>query len=389
MREYDMNTKSLKINALVGVLVLASSSAMAADISLNGFASFYGGRAVYQNKLKGGIKTSYLADPLNATSNGFLNEQARYGDDLTFRPDTSYSLQFNANLGTGLKAVAQVMGQGSNDFETEIEWAYLTYELTDNLTIQAGRQRTPLFFYSDFVDVGYAYHWIRPPAEVYGISLHTYEGASLTYTSSLGSLNTQARIYGGSGTSERSSVGDFNADSVYGVSYLARNEWIQIRLSALKGDFYNVGTTTDKDNPVDTLFGSASLHLSLGNFFLISEATMGKVKDDYLDLFQGLSQTDGNRTFMVSGGYEIGDFTPHITFARSSVSYTGDVAAVLEGLDEVVETTTVGMRWDFHPSAAFKVEYSYSADESDKGWIDLVGRTNDVDVVAFGFDVIF
>ena len=65
------------------------------------------------------------------------------------------------DLGEGLSVTGQIVARGVNDFDANFEWAYISYEINDNWTVQAGKKRLPLFYYSDFFDVGYAYVWMR------------------------------------------------------------------------------------------------------------------------------------------------------------------------------------------------------------------------------------
>lgn len=83
-------------------------------------------------------------------------------------------------MGNGLTATTQVLAEGSNDFQMEVEWAYVSYSITPSLIVQTGRLRTPFYLYSSALDVGYTYHWISPPAPVYASAgLTRFEGVDL------------------------------------------------------------------------------------------------------------------------------------------------------------------------------------------------------------------
>ena len=43
-----------------------------------------------------------------------------------------------------------------------------------------GRKRLPIY-YSDFQDVGFAYTWVRPPTDLYGWEIVSYNGVNATY----------------------------------------------------------------------------------------------------------------------------------------------------------------------------------------------------------------
>lgn len=59
--------------------------------------------------------------------------------------------------GENLSVTGQLVARGDTS-EVKAEWLYLSYQFNPNLRINVGRQRMPLFLYSDYMDVGYAYH---------------------------------------------------------------------------------------------------------------------------------------------------------------------------------------------------------------------------------------
>jgi hypothetical protein len=65
----------------------------------------------------------------------------------------------------------QVIAQQRHDdsWRPTVEWANLRYEVTDTLAIRGGRVVLPLFSVTDSRRLGYAYAWVRPPAEVYSL----------------------------------------------------------------------------------------------------------------------------------------------------------------------------------------------------------------------------
>lgn len=49
--------------------------------------------------------------------------------------------------------------------------------------VRAGRLRSPVYMYSESLDVGFSYPWLRLPDEVYSqVQLTNYEGADVVYT---------------------------------------------------------------------------------------------------------------------------------------------------------------------------------------------------------------
>ena len=121
-----------------------------------------------------------------------------YTDEIDFKNESLFAIQFQSDLGEKLSVTAQLMARGNNDFDAEFEWAFLTYQLTDEWRLNAGRLRTPFYKYSDFKDVGYAYDWSRVPEAVYNLDFDNIEGVSLYRTATVGSLDSTLQFIAGS-----------------------------------------------------------------------------------------------------------------------------------------------------------------------------------------------
>lgn len=376
---------------------------MAADVKVGGFASFVAGRAFNSQDRPAegdvfGGNGRILTDIYNSFRDGptgpILNRDARYFEEWSYLPDTNYGVQFRADLGQGLTATALFSSKGASGFDTTLDWGYVRYEMTDNLTIQAGRQLAPLYYYSDFTDVGYAYHWIRVPTNIYRLGFQAYEGASITYTESVQDWDFDFKLYGGTSNNETSVLGDFTFENLVGVELKAHYDWLETRLSLVQGDASAAGGATDRDNPAKATFGSFSAHMNFDPMFVLFEANHTAVQDGgFLDIAYGAFQISHVNAAMISAGFEYGDFTPHITYSLSELNFADDPArpetALLDGLVSSTQTLTLGARWDFHPAAALKMEYEINTDESDQAIIDQIGNQNEIDLLSIGLDIIF
>src|SRR5688572_290231 len=129
---------------------------------------------------------------------GYAMERPTLGydaDNLTFERDSLLGLQISDRLGEKISATGQLLARGSDNYNAEVTWAYLTYEFSSATQFRMGRLRTPLFFYSDFLHVGYAQHWISPPEEVYGLPFDSVNGMDLNYMFSLGRTDAKVQMY--------------------------------------------------------------------------------------------------------------------------------------------------------------------------------------------------
>ena len=135
---------------LAFIAPLVFSSLAIAETSVSGYVSLVGGK-VFDGEL-------FLAD---------YPKSGIYDSDWSFTPDTSIGIQLITDLNNDIDLVVQAISNGASDYDINIDWAYLSYPINPELSIQAGRKRLPLYYYSDFFDLGYAYYWIRPPADNY------------------------------------------------------------------------------------------------------------------------------------------------------------------------------------------------------------------------------
>lgn len=125
------------------------------------------------------------------------NRTAIYNDP-SFEGQTLFAVQASLTVSEKAEAVTQIVARGSEDFRAEMAWAYLRYHLNDNLTVRVGRLRTPFFALSEYLEVGYAQPWARPPIEVYGNNISNYNGIDFEYKKRIGEVSSSFRLYTGS-----------------------------------------------------------------------------------------------------------------------------------------------------------------------------------------------
>jgi hypothetical protein len=358
--------KKLKYITLCGLAI--SSSVSMAEVSLSGFASINAGKVLSGTGVPhyGIDEPTFLADyPIVSA----------YTDEISFEPETLFGLQINAPLGEGLSATAQIVARGANDFDAQFEWAYITYELNENWSIQAGKKRLPLFYYSDFYDVGYAYVWMRAPADNYTWQIFNYNGINALYTGSIGDWSVTGNIYTGrEDDKENKLLSDFFFKEpvreiwkdIFGGVIQTSNDWLEIRATYMTytNQRYISGepaTWNGKTEREGNFYGIAA-NADGGNFFLLSELNR-------LDLGGNLD------TKMITLGYRFDNVTPFFAYAEFEEDAPGG---------ESHNTTSLGLRWDFHSSAAFKIQYDDVKDES----YDLA-VAGDSKSITIGIDLVF
>lgn len=343
---------------LYGLISIALLSGTAsADVNFTGFASITAGKVLSGDGVPHyGVPPTFLADyPIVSA----------YGEDWSFREESLFGLQIMADLGEKLSATAQIVARGADDFDAKVEWAFLSYELNSNWTLQAGKKRLPLFYYSDFYDVGFAYTWIRPPADTYTWQVFNYNGLNLLYQGTVGDWSLGANVYTGSEKSEDNRLlSQFffleptteEWKDIFGAVVNLSNDWLEVRGTAMtytnERTRSGIPTTWGGKTERDGTFLGLAINMTFGQAFVLTELNQLELDDD--------GELD---SLMVSVGYNFDGLTPYIAY--SELDQTGvflDGSTIDDGEDH--NTTSVGFRYDFHPSAAFKLQYDSVEDNS-------------------------
>jgi len=380
-----MQPKLLTASILVASLSLGAT-AQAADVRINGFISVVGGTTLSEGTQPDGTKSTFIA---NGPTNGV------YDDDISFKPDTMFGLQVASDLGNGLSVTGQITGAGGEDFDANVAWAYLTYEFNDTWALMAGRQRIPFFLTSDYLDVGYAYHWIRPPTVTDSI-VDDFEGVQFRHTGYMGDWDTRLQLFAGE-NSAQSSIGSIGLEDIMGAAYFMSTDQFQLRaayvvtdlaISSLGADTVGPALAQDDDSPVGISFTALAGRWNFGSSFLMAEY----IASDFDEAIVGLG-LKANTGYYISLGHQMGNLTPHITYSVEESDYETTTSGLpnFSSFNGSTEATsiTVGVRWDFHPSAAFKVEYMTRSDDSPAERITANGTPQEVDLFSAGIDVIF
>ena len=116
-----------------------------------------------------------------------------------------------------------------------------------------------------------------------------------------------------------------------------------------------------KDERDGNFYGLA-VNADFGSLFVLSELNR-------LDLEGNLD------TSMITLGYRFDSLTPYVSYS----AFEEDSA---DGEDH--NTTSVGVRWDFHSNAAFKIQYDDVKDNSTS-----LAVAGDSKAITFGVDMVF
>jgi hypothetical protein len=152
---------------------------------------------------------------------GSVGGQRWYGDRYTTEynepPSDEFDADWDSILGAqlsvansnGLGFTAQGVARGYSPagdppYQPVTEWFFGSWQATDALKIRVGRLRTPLFMYSESLEIGYSYPWVEPNRHVYKTTYSVaskYDGADVSFTHLLGSALITYQALAGSSKS--------------------------------------------------------------------------------------------------------------------------------------------------------------------------------------------
>jgi hypothetical protein len=282
---------------------------------------------------------------------------------------------------------------------------YVAWQASDDLTLRGGRLATPVYMYSETLDVGFSYPWLRLPEEVYSlVQVANHDGADLLYNHSTNIGVISFQVTGGQAIKR-----DYYAlDDTYDFDYrdvFATN----LTLSSDNFGTFRVGyaeaglqTTIDSDiqlspgapvTPNVTLsvydgqkgkFTSIGHQYDNGTWLSAAEAVRLSVEKD------GLADTNA---FYVMVGRRFNDFLAHVTYGQLDESSGRQVSM------------TYGLNYSITPTVTLKGEYKRvdtSQGEDSLGVFKANGQqtynsvagiaplgTHDGDIFSVGVDFIF
>lgn len=328
-----MKRKAIRAGFAVSALALAISPAMAADLRFDGFASFVAGQVLDEDELSG-------------------EDFRGYDGDLSFNENSLFAVQVRADLADKLSATAQIIAKGSEGYDAKFNWAYMAYQLTNELNLKAGRFRSPLFMYSDFLDVGYAYHWISPPDSVYNLSgFDSTDGVMLEHQTDWGPVTSNASLSVGRTVADLEG-GTLDSKRSWTVTWGLNYDWLTFRLvhseadvtisgeqfDSLSGALENFGVSeaTLDSMLLESDYGSfdgVGIGIDTGSFFAVAEYTETKGEDSF--------SPDPTKAWYVSAGARFGQWTLYGTVENKQSDIPQETMdAVLAEFDADVATKT-------------------------------------------------
>lgn len=398
------------------------------QVQISGFLSF-GGGITSAEAYPGGDDPNDPEDTRNpeedtpkytAGSGRFI-----YDDKLSFDQDTRAGLQLDFVIDEKMSATLQFVSTGSVDnFDPDLSWAYLSYNIVPDLTIRAGRFRLPIYFASDYLDVGIAYPWVRPPTEVYStINMSNLTGIDILYSKQVGRWIWSTQPFIGASEFER---GDFTSTfrDLYGINSSVSNGGLNVRIAIMEYEF-SIGPWPLSDAHAQLIQALRAAGFSdledygNPNGRTTTFLTAGMSWHNNVWTFQSeWARRDNAKAgpdvdgYYLTASYHWNAWQPHITFASrkatnsssrfhydrpklSAASPALEAAVVgltneLTGIeDNSSESIIVGINYSFSDAMIGKFELSEIKNKRSTGLFEFATKHDKNYIVRFVVDVIF
>ena len=320
--------------------------------------------------------TTYADTKVLPTTNA-VSQDGNIENKVGFTNDSRIGIQLSAKINREVSVTGQLLARGIDDnFNLKADWAFVTYRAANALSIRAGKLKLTTFLVSDYLEVGYAYPWIRPPQEVYFANpISTLSGVDALVRFNFGDYTLLFQPYYGVSRGEQALVPqevvttqplcltpppgspaytncpagtvvftDFTADGLTGVNLSFGSDAFTVRAGYLQALV---------SAPAFGVSGDKATFISVGGTLDWKGMVL------YTEYFQRDIEGLANMAFpnqkgaYATLGYRFGRFLPHITYANLD---DNDNPTTLFGRPLKQTSATLGLRYELGTGAALKVE---------------------------------
>jgi hypothetical protein len=348
--------------------------------------------------------------------------------------DSNLGLQADVGVNSWLSFTGQglVRRDAEDNYGAELTWAFAKAKINDELSVRVGRIGVPAFMISDYRNVGYIHTFLRPPVEMYAqVLFNSLDGIDATYQRSFGDTTVTSQV--GYGVSEAKVANASNpgvpmtgkGDDLYFVNLAAEHGPFTARVGHLAGKVTVTGSTT-MAGLLTTLRGLSATPGLSQLAVMADELEATKKPASFTSVGFGMdwnnivAQTEfairkqksyvvDTQSWYVMGGYRFGKVLPYVIHGKVSIegfpenripAGVASLAPLRAGVARIPyngvgqgeqSTTSIGVRWDFYRSMAFKAQIDRVKPTTGSGLLvnAAPGFNKDVTVGAVAIDFVF
>lgn len=341
----------------------------------------------------------------------FASDYAQAGvydnsSSLQWMPDSKFGLQGRAAFADNFFSVtAQAVSRGAKDGAINLEWLYASLKLNDKLTVQAGRKRLPLFYYSDAQDIGVAMPWTHLPPQLYGWEAVNYNGANISYQDQWGNWTANVDVLAGSEDRQESGYWkiyngrqnrtDIRWNHIFGADLTLSKDWFETRVVYLQSSNqtknvngkWDASTRTYVPATIDSAYIDAFEQQIFGLSANI-DYNDWLVRSEYIQINRP-GNTWKDLAGIVGAGYCYEKWQPMVTWSvyKSVAVGSGDPSGQ-EGHFNIAYT----LRYDLTTSSDIKVQIDNQHDQSGPNWSPNANNSpayGNAQLLTLAYDTVF
>lgn len=319
---------------------------------------------------------------------------------LQWGPDSKLGLQGSVSFDNRRFSVtAQAVSRGASNGSADLEWLYGSYKLNDKITLQAGRQRLPMFYYSDAQDIGIALPWTHLPTWLYGWQAVNYNGEKIRYQDQFGNWSAIANLLAGDERRKdsgywkvfgngRQSVTEVNWTNIVGGDLTLSKDWLETRVVYIQSNTQDNNTNAAWDYTLLAYGPPAGAgpvaKQQIYGLTLKADYRNWQLYNEFIHInHPGLTYKDFAQNVAV--GYRYGKWLPMATWGhyRGTVVTDGILPGAPASTANSQQTITLSLRYDLTTSSDLKLQYDDTSDHSEPGFNPRYGSSR---LLTFAYD---
>lgn len=312
---------------------------------------------------------------------------------IRFKPDTRLGLQGSAELSPRFSLTGQIVAHGADDGKPDLEWFYGSWKASDKLTLQFGRKRLPILYYSESQDVGLSYPWLHLPPDLYGWQVVNYNGANARYRDQIADWTYVANVFAGHETHQdagymklyngKNSRSNVRWSRILGGELNLSRDWFEVRLGYFQNEVENGIANTGNYRP-------KFLQRTYTLGFMIDWENWRLANEYYVGDLSRAEEMNYAQVYAL--GYRLGRFTPSFTYSHYATRYVvgGPLHGYTRDDEERHDTRSLTLRYDLTSTSALKIQLDDYQDRSGPRFIAAGSvATGKVRLLSLGYDLVF
>lgn len=326
------------------------------------------GQMAEQTTISGFMTTRYSITDEEAMLDGGFDQEG-INEDGSFR-GSKLGINLRTRISDRVRFASQfVSAIEDNDYDTKVDWAFISFRLNDEFSLRTGKIKFPVGLVNEFVDVGIAYPWVSPPRVIYSQSpqgpqaiREGYTGASLLWSRHIGDWSISTDLFGG-----QVNIPMMKVKGMGGLSLEA--DWlgkVRFKTSTYTGEMKAANPVSGMGAMMDgESHGAVTAGVEVDWHNLVTYAEWADVSMGMEDM-QGVSVGDSESWYATLGYRFFDRLLPHATY-ESWERETGN--------EHIIRS--LGVTCNLTPRVAFKLEQSRIDTEGTGLFVDGTGLRND------------